>query len=77
MTEKYLEKGKTAVCSIHGFEKGRLYGSVLRIYGNYDSLLRAVQGIYEGAKVAVHIQGELSEFFDVKGEFPLSPLLKC
>lgn len=64
--KKYLEKGKTVVCCIHGFGKGRLYGSVLRIYGIDGSLLRTVQGMYEGAKVAMHIKSELSEFFDMK-----------
>ncbi len=39
---------------------------MLRIYGVNGNLLRAVKSMYEGAKVAVRVEDELSVFFELK-----------
>ena len=71
IVEKYLEKGKKVYAAFMDLEKAydrvdrQGMWRVLRIYGVDGILLRAVKSMYEGARAAVRVDGELSEFFDL------------
>ena len=71
IVEKYLEKGKKVYAAFMDLEKAydrvdrEGIWRVLRIYGVDGELLRAVKSLYEGARAAVRVEDELSEFFSL------------
>ncbi|MCP4337615.1 MAG: reverse transcriptase family protein, partial [Desulfobulbaceae bacterium] len=71
VVEKCLEKGQKVYAAFMDLEKAydRIdregLWKVLRIYGVPGKLLRAVKSLYEGARAAVRVESEQSEFFEL------------